>query len=65
MSLEPVTFTPIGVIRTPFSEPAGMPVQSVGAAGMAARSSSIPRTRRAWRTWTRSAISTSCTTSTA
>jgi tRNA-Thr(GGU) m(6)t(6)A37 methyltransferase TsaA len=34
MPLEPVTFTPIGVIRTPFSELAGMPVQAVGASGI-------------------------------
>src|SRR5262245_16659851 len=33
MPLEPVTFTPIGVIRTPFAEPAGMPIQAAGAAG--------------------------------
>ncbi len=35
MPLDPVTFTPIGVIRTPFSEPAGMPVQAVAATGIA------------------------------
>ena len=35
MSLEPVTFRPIGVIRTPFADPAGMPVQAVGATGVA------------------------------
>lgn len=34
MSLEPVMFTPIGVIRTPFAELAGMPVQAVGASGI-------------------------------
>lgn len=27
----PVTFTPIGVIRTPFTDPAGMPIQPAGA----------------------------------
>jgi tRNA (adenine37-N6)-methyltransferase len=35
VSLAPVTYTPIGVIRTPFSEPAGMPVQAVAAVGIA------------------------------
>lgn len=35
MPLDPVTFTPIGVIRTPFAEPAGMPVQAVAATGIA------------------------------
>ncbi|HEY6570346.1 MAG TPA: tRNA (N6-threonylcarbamoyladenosine(37)-N6)-methyltransferase TrmO [Candidatus Limnocylindrales bacterium] len=34
MPLEPVTFRPIGVIRTPFSDPAGMPVQAAGATGI-------------------------------
>jgi tRNA-Thr(GGU) m(6)t(6)A37 methyltransferase TsaA len=33
--LEPVTFQPIGVIRTPFAETGGMPIQAVGAAGVA------------------------------
>ena len=30
----PIPFTPIGIIRTPFSDPAGMPVQPAGAAGV-------------------------------
>jgi tRNA (adenine37-N6)-methyltransferase len=30
----PVTFTPMGVIRTPFAETTGMPVQAVGAVGV-------------------------------
>ena len=34
MPHDPVTFTPIGVIRTPFAEIAGMPVQAVGAVGV-------------------------------
>jgi tRNA (adenine37-N6)-methyltransferase len=34
VSLDRVTYTPIGVIRTPFSEPAGMPVQAAGATGI-------------------------------
>lgn len=33
MTLDPVAFTPIGVIRTPFAQPAGMPIQAAGAAG--------------------------------
>ena len=32
--MEPVTFTPIGVIRTPYAETAGMPIQAAGAAGV-------------------------------
>jgi len=32
-----VTYRPIGVIRTPFSEVAGMPVQSAGAIGIGGR----------------------------
>jgi tRNA-Thr(GGU) m(6)t(6)A37 methyltransferase TsaA len=34
MALEPVTFTPIGVIRTPFADTTGMPVQAAGARGI-------------------------------
>jgi tRNA-Thr(GGU) m(6)t(6)A37 methyltransferase TsaA len=34
MARQPVTFTPIGIIRTPFSETTGMPVQAVGAVGV-------------------------------
>ena len=34
MPHDPVMFTPIGVIRTPFAEIAGMPVQAVGAVGV-------------------------------
>ena len=32
--LEPVTFRPIGVIRTPFSTTAGMPIQATAAVGI-------------------------------
>ena len=35
--MEPVTFRPIGVIRTPFTDIAGMPVQAAGAIGTAGR----------------------------
>ena len=35
VTLEPVAYRPIGVIRTPFAEPAGMPVQAVAATGIA------------------------------
>jgi tRNA-Thr(GGU) m(6)t(6)A37 methyltransferase TsaA len=35
MPLDPVTFRPIGVIRTPFADAAGMPIQAVAAAGIA------------------------------
>jgi tRNA-Thr(GGU) m(6)t(6)A37 methyltransferase TsaA len=31
---DPVTFTPIGVVRTPFAEHAGMPIQTVAASGV-------------------------------
>ena len=34
MSIDPVTFVPIGVIRTPFADPVGMPVQAVAATGI-------------------------------
>ena len=34
MSIESVTFRPIGVIRTPFADAAGMPVQAVAATGI-------------------------------
>ncbi len=34
MPPEPVTFRPIGIIRTPFADAAGMPVQAVGATGV-------------------------------
>ncbi len=34
---EPVTFRPIGLIRTPFTELAGMPIQAAGATGVAGR----------------------------
>ena len=37
VGLESVTFRPIGVIRTPFLDPSGMPVQAVGAVGIAGR----------------------------
>ncbi len=32
-TMEPITLTPIGRLHTPYSEPVGMPIQSVGAAG--------------------------------
>jgi tRNA-Thr(GGU) m(6)t(6)A37 methyltransferase TsaA len=32
---EPITFRPIGIIRTPFTDTDGMPVQPVGATGVA------------------------------
>jgi tRNA-Thr(GGU) m(6)t(6)A37 methyltransferase TsaA len=32
--MEPVTFTPIGVIRSPYADTAGMPIQAAGAAGV-------------------------------
>ena len=35
MPHQSVTFTPIGIIRTPFAETAGMPVQAVAAVGVA------------------------------
>src|SRR5262245_38620557 len=31
---EPVTFQPIGVIRTPFADPTGVPIQAVGGTGI-------------------------------
>ena len=34
---DPVSFTPIGRLRTPFTEIAGMPIQSVAARGVAGR----------------------------
>jgi len=34
---DPVTFTPIGVVRTPFAEHEGMPIQTVAAHGVAGR----------------------------
>jgi tRNA-Thr(GGU) m(6)t(6)A37 methyltransferase TsaA len=33
--MDPITLTPIGVLHTPFADPVGMPVQTVGAAGIA------------------------------
>ena len=35
--MDPVTFHPIGVIRTPHTEPAGMPIQPAGARGIVGR----------------------------
>lgn len=32
--METITYRPIGVIRTPFAEPAGMPIQPPGATGV-------------------------------
>jgi len=34
---DPVTFTPIGVVRTPFAEHEGMPIQTVAAQSVAGR----------------------------
>ena len=34
--MQPITYTPIGVIRSPFTTLAGMPIQTVAAAGVAA-----------------------------
>jgi tRNA (adenine37-N6)-methyltransferase len=31
--MDPITYTPIGIIHTPFASTVGMPIQSVGAAG--------------------------------
>ncbi len=36
-TLEPVTFRPIGVIRTPFSDTEGMPIQAAASTGVAGR----------------------------
>ena len=33
--MDPVAFTPIGVVHSPYSEPAGMPIQTVAAQGVA------------------------------
>jgi tRNA-Thr(GGU) m(6)t(6)A37 methyltransferase TsaA len=35
--MQAVTYTPIGVIRSPFSDPKGMPIQPSGAAGVKGR----------------------------
>ncbi len=35
--MEPVSLRPIGIIRTPFTESAGMPIQAVAAIGVAGR----------------------------
>ena len=35
MPMNAISYTPIGVIRSPFTEPAGMPIQSVAAKGVA------------------------------
>jgi len=32
--MDAVSFTPIGVVRTPFAEHAGMPIQTVAAQGV-------------------------------
>ncbi len=42
MDLVPVTYQPIGVIRSPFSDLVGMPVQGAGAAGVAGRIELVP-----------------------
>jgi tRNA (adenine37-N6)-methyltransferase len=33
--MDPVTYTPIGIVHTPFTSPVGMPVQTVAATGVA------------------------------
>ena len=33
--MDSITFTPIGVVHSPYSEPAGMPIQTVAAPGVA------------------------------
>ena len=33
--MDPISYTPIGIVHTPFTTPVGMPVQSVAAAGVA------------------------------
>jgi tRNA-Thr(GGU) m(6)t(6)A37 methyltransferase TsaA len=33
--MNPIYYTPIGIIRSPFKEPAGMPIQAVAAKGVA------------------------------
>ena len=38
--MEPVIYTPIGVVRSPFTALVGMPIQTVAAKGVAA---TIPR----------------------
>jgi tRNA-Thr(GGU) m(6)t(6)A37 methyltransferase TsaA len=35
--VDPVTFRPIGIIRSPFTDTAGMPIQAVAAAGVGGR----------------------------
>ena len=50
-----VSFSPIGLIRTPFTSTAGMPIQAVVARDVPAGSSSTRTSRRAWRTSTVSA----------
>lgn len=35
--MSPICFTPIGVIHSPFTELAGMPIQAVAATGVAGR----------------------------
>jgi tRNA (Thr-GGU) A37 N-methylase len=33
--MDPISYTPIGIVHTPFTTPVGMPVQTVAAAGVA------------------------------
>ena len=42
MDLTPITYRPIGIIRSPFTELVGMPVQAAGAAGVAGRIELLP-----------------------
>lgn len=39
---EPITFTPIGVLRTPFDRPEGMPIQPAGRASAPGRAEIFP-----------------------
>ncbi len=34
MSLEPITYQPVGIVRSPFHQPTGAPIQSVAAYGV-------------------------------
>jgi tRNA-Thr(GGU) m(6)t(6)A37 methyltransferase TsaA len=40
--MQPITYTPIGTIRTPWTEMAGMPLQSVAAEGVAGSIEELP-----------------------
>jgi tRNA-Thr(GGU) m(6)t(6)A37 methyltransferase TsaA len=40
--MDPITYRPIGVIRTPFTDPSGMPIQAVGGVGVRATVEVLP-----------------------